>query len=182
MRRPLGVAIVFLLPAGAAAAPDSTSATEQARLCIDLPKDEGVQACRRALALGLSPQRSEAVRLVLARELGALGRWEEAVAVYRESARVRPDDPEAHLRLGSALLLGLNRPEEAAGSLREAIRLRPREARAHGLLGIALNDLGRHAEAVAALEQALRLDPAYFEQRPAARATLEAARRGEVWP
>jgi hypothetical protein len=35
---------------------------------------------------------------------------------------------------------------------------------------------------VEAIEAALRIDPAALDGRPAARALLEAARRGEAWP
>ena len=42
--------------------------------------------------------------------------------------------------------------------------------------------LGRAPDAVAAFEQALRIDPTVLDQRPAARAAYDAARRGEKWP
>ena len=47
---------------------------------------------------------------------------------------------------------------------------------------MALNALGRYEEAVAAFEEALRLDPAALDGLPAARATLEASQRQERWP
>ena len=37
-------------------------------------------------------------------------------------------------------------------------------------------------EAVAAFAEAERLDVGYFEDRPAARASSEAAKRGQTWP
>jgi tetratricopeptide (TPR) repeat protein len=119
---------------------------------------------------------------VLAVKLAGLRRWEEAVEVYRGAVRARPGDDDAQERLGHALLHLLGRPEEAVGPLQEAIRLRPDRASAHAELGIALAALGRATEAVAAFEQADRLDPGYLESRPAARATLDAARRGQRWP
>jgi len=54
--------------------------------------------------------------------------------------------------------------------------------RSQVLLGNALALLGRAPEAVAAFEQALRLDATALDRRPAARAAYEAARRGEKWP
>jgi cytochrome c-type biogenesis protein CcmH/NrfG len=67
-------------------------------------------------------------------------------------------------------------------SLREAVRLDPGLPEAHGTLGIALATLGETQAAVAALEEASRLDPEYMETRPASRLVYEAARRGEAWP
>jgi Flp pilus assembly protein TadD len=75
-----------------------------------------------------------------------------------------------------------DRAAEAEPELREAARLRPEDAEAQVLLGDALAQLGRAADAVAAFEQALRLDPKVLDQRPAARAAYDAARRGEKWP
>jgi tetratricopeptide (TPR) repeat protein len=50
------------------------------------------------------------------------------------------------------------------------------------VLAIALHALGRYGEAAASFDEALRLDPAVLEGRPAAQAVREAARRGEAWP
>jgi len=45
-----------------------------------------------------------------------------------------------------------------------------------------LSALGREAEANAAFDEALKLDPGLLERRPAARAVVEAARKAEGWP
>jgi Ca-activated chloride channel family protein len=75
-----------------------------------------------------------------------------------------------------------DRAREAEPELREATRLRPEDAEAQALLGNALALMGRAPDAVAAFEQALRLDPTVLDRRPAARAAYDAARRGERWP
>jgi len=168
-------------PAGAPARPEALL-LEQSRLCLDLPDERGVAACRRALAAGPPSRRAAALRSVLAGKLTMLRRWEEVVEVHREAVRLEPDDPIGHLRLGSALLYLAGRPEEALPSLREAVRLGPSAPKAHGTLGVALAALGEAAAAVAALEEARRLDPDYLEARPASRLVYEAARRGETWP
>ncbi|HEY3121552.1 MAG TPA: tetratricopeptide repeat protein [Vicinamibacteria bacterium] len=155
---------------------------DETRRCLEAPREQGIEPCRRALALGPRAERAELLRRSLAGRLGSLGRWEEAAAVYRESARVRPADGDAQLRAGSALLDGLNRAEEALPYLREAVRLKPSDGRAHGLLAFALADAGRFPDAVAEFEAALKLEPSYFERRPAARAAYEAARSGKRWP
>jgi tetratricopeptide (TPR) repeat protein len=175
------VAPLLLAAASGAAAPAGPAAG-LGRQCLDLAGDDGVAACRRALAGPLPAAQAASLRRVLAIKLAGLRRWDDVVAVYRDAARARPADDDAQERLGHALLHLAGRPEEAMGPLQEAIRLRPDRASAHAELGVALAALGRASEAVAAFEQAGRLDPGYFESRPAAQATLDAARRGQRWP
>ncbi len=71
---------VNLVATGLAAAPttaaeETPQAREQARLCERLDEEAGIEACRAALALGLRPERREAVREVLANHLVDLERW-----------------------------------------------------------------------------------------------------------
>jgi Flp pilus assembly protein TadD len=141
-----------------------------------------VAACRRALELGLPATRQPAIEATLASRLSTLERWDEVVEVYRGAVSRRPADGQARIRLGAALLYMQDRAAEAEPELREATRLRPDDAEAHVLLGNALARLGRAGEAVAAFEEAVRLDPNILDQRPAARAAYEAARRGAQWP
>jgi tetratricopeptide (TPR) repeat protein len=124
---------------------ETAGAREQARQCLDLPR-------------------------------------ERAVEVYREAARAQPDDAEAHLRLGQALLSIASDAEAALPVLQRARELRPDDDRMHGAAGLALSALGRTAEAVSAFEAALRVDPEFFLSRPGARRAYEAAQRGERWP
>jgi len=152
------------------------------RQCLDLGGDKGVAACRHALSGALPAAPAATLRRVLAVRLAGLRRWDEVVEVYRSAVRARPADDDAQARLGHALLHLVGRPEEAVEPLQEAIRLRPDRAATHAELGTALAALGRAQEAVAAFEQAGRLDPGYFESRPAAQATFDAARRGQRWP
>lgn len=67
-----------------------------------------------------------------------------------------------HARLTARHGLALRkagRPEEAVRVLRRCVEEEPRNAFAHGHLGYALHDLKRHAEAMDAWEEALRLQP-----------------------
>jgi tetratricopeptide (TPR) repeat protein len=155
---------------------------ELARRCLDRAGDAAVQACRQALAAAPPPARAAALRHVLAVRLAELKRAEEVVDVYREAVRARPSDADAQQRLGRALFHLAGRPADAEGPLQEAVRLRPTDPAAHTDLAVVLAALGRMDEAVKAFEEAARLDPGHFESRPAARATLEAARRGQRWP
>ena len=169
--------------AGAAPAVESLAAREQFRLCMsETDEAASVQACHKALELGLGRQRAALVQEVLALRLGTLDRWQEAVQALRELVRLRPEDAEAHVRLGSALLHGLDQPAEAVGPLGHACFLAPDDARIHGELAFALSRLEQHAEALAEFEQALRLDPRYFDERPASRQAYDASGLGKRWP
>jgi tetratricopeptide (TPR) repeat protein len=132
--------------------------------------------------MDLSASRRSVVEGTLASRLARLDRWDEVVEVYRDGARRRPEDGVARLRLGTALLHAGAKPAEAEAELRQARRLRPGDADAAGQLALALAAQGRAAEAVTAFEEATRLDPAYLDNRPAARAAFDAARRGQPWP
>lgn len=174
--------VAAMAEAAGGAGGETAGAREQARQCLDLPRESAVEACRRALALGLRPARAAVVRRALALKLIALERGREAVEVYREAARAQPDDAEAHLRLGQALLSIVGDADAALAVLQRARELRPDEPRVHGAVGLALSALGQAAEAVSAFEAALRLDPQFFLSRPGARRAYEAAQRGERWP
>lgn len=102
--------------------------------------------------------------------------------VYRGAVARRPADGSVRLRLGTALLHMQDRAAEAEPELRAAVRLGPTDPEARATLGNALALLGRSADAVAAFEEALRLDPTVLDRRPGARAAYEAARQGQVWP
>lgn len=181
--RVLGAAMLCLaiVSASSALGVDGAEARRQAYLCSSLQKEPAIAACRRALELGLSRERAATAYLLLALNLSELNRWPEAVDAYRARVRLLPQDAEAHWRLGDALLFGLSEPKEALIPLREAVRLKPDLAAAHGSLGVALAASGDYAQAVASFDEAARLDPAYFTNRPATRQVYEAARKGERW-
>lgn len=183
VRRPaLVFALALLAGGGGAEERETAAAREQARLCEREDREEGAQACRAALALGIGGERRGPVRQILAKHLVALERWSELADLLRENVRLEPGSATAWQRLGLTLLFALNQPVEATSALEEAARLAPGDAPVHMGLGLALHASGRPREAVSALEEALRLDPAVLDARPAARALLEAARRGEPWP
>jgi len=161
---------------------ETAAAREQARLCERENLEAGVAACQEALALGIGGARRGAVREMLARHLVALERWGELADLLRENVGLDPGSSAAWQRLGLTLLFGLGETAEATGALEEAVRLAPEDGNARLGLALALQVSGRAPEAVEALDQALKLDPAVLEGRPAARAALEAARRAEPWP
>jgi tetratricopeptide (TPR) repeat protein len=166
----------------AGAQPETAAAREQARLCERLAGDDGAAACRQALALGIAAPRRAALREQLARHLVALEDWDALAELFRESVRLAPQDGEAWRRLGLTLLFGLHQTAEAVGALEQAVRIAPADAEARLGLAQALAASGQLQPAVAAFDAALRLDPGVLDGRPAARAALEAARRGAAWP
>jgi tetratricopeptide (TPR) repeat protein len=141
-----------------------------------------VAACQAALGTSPPPARAVHLRVALARALAAAARYEEAVDAYAEAARAEPDDASARLRLAEALLYLRGDAEAAADAAQEALHLSPGDARAYGLLGEALHVRGAYPEAAAAFAEAVRLDPAFLESRPAARAMEAASQRGAAWP
>jgi len=165
-----------------AARAETPAAREQARLCERKNLEEGVAACRAALALGIGPERRGPVREMLAKHLVALEKWVELGDLLREDVRNDPTSADAWHRLGLTLLFALDEPAEATGALEQAVRLAPGNAPFREGLALALQATGRMKEAAAAFEEALRLDPAVLDGRPAARAAMEAAGRGEPWP
>ena len=71
----------------------------------------------------------------------------EAIAAYRGTIRINPEDADAHDSLG-ALLQTRGELEEAVAELRTAIRLKPELADAHYNLGTILKVKGKLPEAV----------------------------------
>jgi len=87
----------------------------------------------------------------------------EAVALFEQALRLKPDDAEVHNNLGSTLR-GVGRLAESTEHLQEALRLDPHYFDAHLNLGLILMSLGR-PEALTHLEEAVRLNPGSAEAR-----------------
>jgi tetratricopeptide (TPR) repeat protein len=94
----------------------------------------------------------------LAHALESRGQDAEALAIFRDLVRLRPDAGQHRACYGSALHR-LARLDEAIAEFRAAIRLRPEYAAAHANLGIALHGQGKLDEAVAEYRAAIRLKP-----------------------
>lgn len=82
----------------------------------------------------------------------------EIVRAQIETALAAAPTAVDHLRHGR-ILLELSRPADALTALRAALVLEPTLEHAHDASGLALSALGKHAEAIAAWEQALALSP-----------------------
>jgi serine/threonine-protein kinase len=88
------------------------------------------------------------------------GRQEEALAVFEELTRLRPDNPEHHYCLGRALL-AKGQLDEAIQAYQEALHIDPKFAPAHSAIGSALLAKGQLDEAIREYRTAIAVDPKY---------------------
>ena len=86
--------------------------------------------------------------------------YTEAVRLWNEAVKYRPDDPETRYNLGAALI-AMKRYTEAETQLREAVAINPLDADAQQLLGKSLEEQGRLPEAKKAYEFALGIKPTH---------------------
>jgi len=94
--------------------------------------------------------------------LADAGRFDDAIAQYRQGLALQPDDAGLHKDIGGALAMQ-EHFAEAISEYREALRLKPRFPEVHSNLGLALARLGDDAAARAEYEAALRGDPDLVE-------------------
>lgn len=100
-----------------------------------------------------------AARTLLGTAYREQGLYDAAEHEYRAAIAIAPAEPDPHD--GRAIVLQHQGAvlDEVVGELRTAVRLGPRRAVFQNDLGFALFLSGRYAEAVAAFEEALRIDP-----------------------
>jgi Tfp pilus assembly protein PilF len=90
--------------------------------------------------------------------LGDRSQWVEAEKQYRDALAIAPDNANARYNLG-LLLIETERAALAEQQFRAYLKQRPMEPQGHLRMAEVLQAQGRSAEADAAREQALRLDP-----------------------
>ncbi len=93
-----------------------------------------------------------------ANELAASDKLVDAVAVYREAIKLKPDYVTALVNLGSTLIR-LDRSEEAIPHLRAALASDPEQAAANLNLATILVATGQSKEALPLLQRALKTQP-----------------------
>jgi len=107
----------------------------------------------------------------------------EDIALMREIARRFPDHAAAFAALGRLLLRGAFDAAPALEAIERAIALGHKDADTHTAHGIALHELGRLEDALAAYETARTLDPQHGGARfHRAIALLTLGRFAEGWP
>lgn len=108
----------------------------------------------------LSDEAADPVKLFeLGQDAHSKKQYEQALELYEEAIKLRPEFPEAEFQRASAYA-ALSRTTEAERALRRAIELRPAWALPHAALGLMLARAaeGREREAERALSRAIELD------------------------
>ena len=111
--------------------------------------------------MALQPSLAEA-HFNLANGLYCSGRWEEAIAEYRQATQLKPQFAPAWYQLGNALAAH-DRLDEAIEALRQAATLQPQHAEAWYNLAHALHRAQRNEEAIAASQQAIAIKPDFID-------------------
>ena len=86
------------------------------------------------------------------------GNCAEAIKCFRRAVQFRPNDPEIHYNLGTALSSS-GQLDEAASQFSKALQLSPDFAAAHRGLAVVLLKQSKTAEALGQLSEAVRLNP-----------------------
>ena len=92
------------------------------------------------------------------------GRFDDAIAAYRESLRLNDESAPTHYNLGFALS-GRGRRAEAIAQFQEALRIDPDYAQAHNNLGALLQVIGQPDQALDHYRRAVALRPDNIEAR-----------------
>ena len=105
----------------------------------------------------------------LAHALEDQERGDQAVTIFRDLTRLRPENGRHWRCLGALLKVRGDRAgseaalEQAVAALRFWLRKKPDDAGARDSLGLALSDQGKSGEAIAEFREAIRLKPDYAE-------------------
>jgi adenylate cyclase len=129
---------------------------------------QGMAAVERALALD---DRIPQAHFAMSNMRSAQLRNSEAIAASRRAIEVDPNYADAHAQLAGNLTYG-GRPDEALESIATGMRLNPRYSAVYlWIQGRALFLLGRYAQAVAVLEEAVERNTGFDQPRLALAAT-----------
>jgi len=93
-----------------------------------------------------------------------LGKYIEAIEIFRKVIEIKPDFADAHANLG-VTLKSMGRLEEAKESYKKAIEIEPKNAGRYYNLAITLSDLGMHEEAIENYYRAIDLEPNFIEAK-----------------
>jgi serine/threonine-protein kinase len=118
-------------------------------------KAEAVGYLRAALAMRPG---NVVLRWMIAEDLEAMGRLQEALETYQDLLRDKPDCDAAHSGLGWTLVR-LGRLDQAEAEFRKALDYNSKNAWAHNNLGYVLAQRGQFDEALAHDDEAVRLQP-----------------------
>jgi tetratricopeptide (TPR) repeat protein len=109
----------------------------------------------------LDPQNPD-VQLEFGNAALQMSRWQDAIDAFRQTVRVRQQDPVALWGLARAYT-GLSKFEEARQQFARYVAVRPDDSSGHCALGMTLAALERPVEARAQFEESIALTPAQTE-------------------
>jgi tetratricopeptide (TPR) repeat protein len=121
--------------------------------------DEGV---RRLKTLDATGAHAAEIHSLLGQAFADQQDYEAAIAEYRKSLAIDPNDSQPHFYNGLALLRA-GRTSEAADEFRSSLQLSPGDARAKYHLAYALVQNQQRDEAFALLNQVIQQDPRYAD-------------------
>jgi tetratricopeptide (TPR) repeat protein len=121
----------------------------------------GLGAAAAPQAPPTDPARAQNVRgIALAQE----GKWDEAIAAFREAIRLRPDYADAMNNLGNIFYFQ-KKLDDAVACYKDVIRVAPDHAGAYSNLGEVVRQQGNLADAVTYCERAVQLRPDFAQAR-----------------
>ena len=120
--------------------------------------DFGTRVVAGSAYLGAIVPESADLHQFLGIDLVAQGKFDEAIAEFREALRLEPDSAETHWNLGRTLA-SHGAPEEAITHLRRVVQLDPTNGQAHYDLASTLLEVRQLKDAVDQFRAALRLMP-----------------------
>jgi len=158
------VLIAFFAHVGLAQA----SWEQQVRLCEERSADAALAACQAALTMvpeGVADEELARVYLNLGIALGELGRPDEAIDALKKARALDKENPKIYYNLGVAQD-EKSLYEEALHNYRRATKYDLQNAQAWGNRGVDAYLTKRWEEAGLAFDNALTIDPTYFDTRP----------------
>lgn len=156
---PLSVPVVFERARSMEKDGRPDDAAQAYRQILDIDPHHA-DASRLLKKLDANRRRAPPPDLTVARGFHQRGQIAEAEKAYRAILEAEPKHPDAIYLLGVALLQQ-RKFEAAAHQLKLAIGLQPTVAMLHYNRGLALQQLGRHEEALASFDSAIALKPDY---------------------
>ena len=139
---------------------DQAAKEQQAVELINQSKLQEAEAIYRELiSTGTS---NHIVYANLAALCGMQGNFDEVIKLLRQVLELKPNFPDAHIKLGMALKQQGNL-DAAIASYNKALQLKPNFPDAHNNLGIALKEQGDIDAAIACYNKALQLKPIFLD-------------------